>query len=53
MAGDGDDSFSREVPMASPMNADGDRVTSGDGDRVTSGTATGRWAGSGSWMPSG
>ena len=33
MAGDGDDSFSREVPMTSPMNADGDRVTSVDGYR--------------------
>src|SRR6476646_9476078 len=33
MAGDGDDSFSREVPMTSPINADGDRVTSGDGHR--------------------
>ena len=33
MAGDGDDSFSREVPMTSPKNADGDRVTSRDGYR--------------------
>src|SRR5215470_14358268 len=37
MAGGGDDSFSREVPMTSPMNADGDRAMSGDADGAMSG----------------
>jgi hypothetical protein len=33
MAGGGDDSFSREVPMTSPMTGDGDRVVNADSHR--------------------
>jgi propanediol dehydratase large subunit len=33
MAGGGDDSFSREVPMTSPMTGDGDRMVNADGHR--------------------